>query len=751
MKLILYSSQARTALHKDFFWAHATTVAPHHRVFINSEGNATGVAALELTTAASGSNVMHLRGNLNIDGVINAVNQDSLRIADSKVTLAYNDSSLEEPPSAGITVHGEPDDPEFSDAVASGDPLDETSRYYEKSLKWVKGPQGMDLLKTATGVDYSEGVVNESSWELRGGNFQLTYPKKVADGVVRNLSYGLRVNEREELEMFKRYWDSNLGEYRARRLARWGNGNNLGVTQPQQPIPRRWLAAAQGGTFVYAARDGQSLYMVGYNEEDWSQWPNGIYDAGGALSTRVQVGTLTNQLSYIVKYRQTTGIAQWLLQIGIVGSPTSGAGPNNVTEDKNGNVVVALGMWSLPNNVSTVDIEFRLNAASTSSLTVVSLPKHAENANILAVLRFTPSGMFLNATVVPNSNSGVVAFDHDNNMYIHGFEPSSTPFLNSDGTASSIVAPKPGSAYNSSYLVKYSSTGIVQWAAGFAISSRNSNTPLAIDSAGNIYVSGVYDTADAGKPVYNAGNVPSATVLLSEDEGVAVVKFSPQGIAQWILNIDTPDSSEFVTGLSVSPTDELFVTVDSAATENPTEFRNADGSQVTLPMQPVRADVIYLSKYNTSTGNLVWGTRIDAKPYNSYYQPNISYIDNKVVVCGTSWRESSVAVYSAGATAPTVLLPSQSGGTNGSIYAATFDINTGAVLGVGNVYIIDSNPDIRDMYALGSSVFILMYVKNPTDSTEPVQLTFDNGDTVTTFTRPPTHNLLLKTDIPNLV
>jgi hypothetical protein len=64
---------------------------------------------------------------------------------------------------------------------------DESTANYEKSLKWRSGPGG------------SPSASNESYWDLRGGHVRLSAPATAN----RAVSYGMRVNEREELEIYK--------------------------------------------------------------------------------------------------------------------------------------------------------------------------------------------------------------------------------------------------------------------------------------------------------------------------------------------------------------------------------------------------------------------------------------------------------------------------------------------------------------------------------------------------------------------
>lgn len=191
-----------------------------------------GREGMKLYTDAQNATVLRLDGRLDITGPINttAQNETVLNVNDKTITLAFPPAgSLDvhdggANTGAGILVYGVPESPAFSHSSA------EVQRdYYKKGLLWnngnpAPGRAGVDYLGTSAGVDYAAGDVKESFWEVRGGHLQMTIPR--ADGAqVRDLTYGFRINERGEIELFKRSWEG--GQYRARRLARWGHGSGM--------------------------------------------------------------------------------------------------------------------------------------------------------------------------------------------------------------------------------------------------------------------------------------------------------------------------------------------------------------------------------------------------------------------------------------------------------------------------------------------------------------------------------------------
>jgi uncharacterized protein (DUF2345 family) len=198
-----------------------STAGTQHDIFAANSN----VAAITMYRDVDES-VMHVLGRVDLDGAINTINKSNLDIADKVVVFASPDSSNVDLTDgmvnerSGIYIYGKPATPAFSNDPQPGDVHDVTQRYYEKSMIWCMGAQGMDKLGSATGIDYSTSILNESYWQLRGGNLQLTTAQ--SDGSnVRDTSYGFRINSRGELELYKHHWEN--GQYKSRKLKMWGH------------------------------------------------------------------------------------------------------------------------------------------------------------------------------------------------------------------------------------------------------------------------------------------------------------------------------------------------------------------------------------------------------------------------------------------------------------------------------------------------------------------------------------------------
>lgn len=202
--------------------------------------------------------------------------------------------------------------------------------------------------------------------------------------------------------------------------------------------------------------------------------------------------------------------------------------------------------------------------------------------------------------------------------------------------------------------IKYSSTGVVQWVArysGFA-NVPNAATAIAVDNAGNVYVTGSspginadfdfttikYNSAGAEQWVtkYNGpGNGEDYAVSLALDEAgnvyvagnssgigsgydFATVKYNSAGVEQWAARYNgTGNTSDYLNALAVDNTGNVYV----CGTVNNGNFIDAD--YVTI-------------KYN-SAGSVQWVATYDG-PGNSFDGARAISLDNagNVYVTGLS-------------------------------------------------------------------------------------------------------------------
>jgi hypothetical protein len=171
---------------------------------------------------------MHLYGNLNIEGVINATKSivhNRLEVQDKILSLGATSNYLDSVGTgtinydddgvvnngAGISIQGMPTDAVIPDGLQEQD----VAHLYEKSLKWNVNANGV----TALGGTDIEG---ESQWVLKGGAFYLNNVRTdpSTGEKTSETSFGLRINERDEMELIK--ISDASGSKVVKRVARFG-------------------------------------------------------------------------------------------------------------------------------------------------------------------------------------------------------------------------------------------------------------------------------------------------------------------------------------------------------------------------------------------------------------------------------------------------------------------------------------------------------------------------------------------------
>ena len=173
------------------------------------------------------TNVLYVNANLVITGTFETqdVINTNLTINDKIIELAFTsrDTPTEDGPyndSAGVKIDG------YVSANEDFNNIIEKKEFYEKSILWKYNKGGIDLLGTPAGVSQPDNDLAESYWDVRGGGIQMSVCKKDNDMNLSYLSYGFRINEYDQLELYKRSQGSN-GEFTIKRINRWGGCGSI--------------------------------------------------------------------------------------------------------------------------------------------------------------------------------------------------------------------------------------------------------------------------------------------------------------------------------------------------------------------------------------------------------------------------------------------------------------------------------------------------------------------------------------------
>jgi len=330
---------------------------------------------------------------------------------------------------------------------------------------------------------------------------------------------------------------------------------------------------------------------------DWSHFKATTVDSSGNIYAVGSVGSgsftfgsgvsVAGSGTVLVKY-DSNGTALWAKTL----SGNSGATFNAVALDSSGNIYVA-GSQS-----------------GSSSYTYGSGVSVAGNGTNNAVLvKYDSSGTALWArSVIANGNQShnsrfdAVAVDPWGDVYTAGYQSYDSYTY---GTIT-IQGGADGNRGNNSVLVKYDSSGTVQWAQTVSYSAGDylpgSNFyALATDSSGNVYAAG----SQVGTGIYTYGTNVSAQAVNSYDSGgaidnVVLVKYYNNGTALWARTASgyNPQYSSCFNALAIDSTGSVYA---AGRQSGNVSF----GSGVSLSDSVSGAILV---KYNTN-GDAQWAQR----------------------------------------------------------------------------------------------------------------------------------------------
>jgi len=200
-----------------------------------------------------------------------------------------------------------------------------------------------------------------------------------------------------------------------------------------------------------------------------------------------------------------------------------------------------------------------------------------------------------------------ISVDGSGNTYVTGaYPPASNPLTlyNSDGSAFATTLPNSGS--NDCFIVKYDTSGTVQWGARIAGGGNDQGNAISVDGSGNLYVTGYYAVSNP-LTLYNSDGSAFATTLpYSGVRSCFIVKYNTSGTVQWGARI-AGGGTDQGQAISVDGSGNLYVT--GLYSSNPLRLYNSDGSAFATTLPNSGSSDCFIAKYNTS-GTVQWGARI---------------------------------------------------------------------------------------------------------------------------------------------
>ena len=276
--------------------------------------------------------------------------------------------------------------------------------------------------------------------------------------------------------------------------------------------------------------------------------------------------------------------------------------------DENGNIYM-IGSYI---SGSTVTLK---NASGTTPVNSdITLPSSVFNEAF--IVKYNSSGVVQWATSINGTSNDVgnsITLDSDNNIYIIGrYNSTSTITLKNASGISQVNSDITLPAANAAFIVKYNSSGVVQWATSIDGTGNDIGNSITLDSDNNIYVTGGYNSTST-ITLKNASGISqvNSDITLPAANAAFIVKYNSSGVAQWATSIDGT-FSDSGNSITLDSDNNIYVAGRYYSTST-TILKNASGisqvnSDITLPSSLLNA--AFIVKYNSS-GVAQWATSID--------------------------------------------------------------------------------------------------------------------------------------------
>jgi hypothetical protein len=217
------------------------------------------------------------------------------------------------------------------------------------------------------------------------------------------------------------------------------------------------------------------------------------------------------------------------------------------------------------------------------------------------IAKYSSTGTVLWVTSINSVNGAVTIYgaatDSSGNVYITGTHTAALTIYNVGGTTGATLTFVGG---NDCFLIKYSPTGTVLWAALMTGTTTSSDVAYAVatDPSGNVFVTGNYTAAFT---LYNSDTTTGATLALTGGGDVFFAKYSSTGNVLWAARLAS-SGNDVAAGITTDTNGNMFATgyFSAAAT-----VYNANGTTGTS-LAFVGGIDVYLVKYS-STGTVTWG------------------------------------------------------------------------------------------------------------------------------------------------
>ena len=345
-----------------------------------------------------------------------------------------------------------------------------------------------------------------------------------------------------------------------------------------------------------AADNAGNIFVTGKTESgNFPRW-----NWAGAYNQNVWGGGISD--GFILKF-QADGSRQWATYYGgnQVDEPTS------ITTDNAGNIFVTgftLGSFPLQNWAGAYNRAFMVSPA---------------NQPDAFILKFTADGACQWATCyggIMSDEGCSITTDNDGNIFVTGGTASlDFPIQNWSGAYNQAF--KGIGTGADAFILKFLVNGSLQWATYYGGSAPDVGASMAIDSAGNIFVTGGTQSGDF--PIQNWGGAYNQAIYGGGTDAF-ILKFLANGSLQWGTWYGGSSTDGFPNGqMAIDDCGNVYIIFPAAA--NMPLHVSTCGEYGDNSFNGANAD-LYITRFS-STGTRVWDT---------YFGGNANDFSNSIAV-----------------------------------------------------------------------------------------------------------------------
>jgi len=291
---------------------------------------------------------------------------------------------------------------------------------------------------------------------------------------------------------------------------------------------------------------------------------------------------------YLLRLKRTPSPLEWAFAIGLGASQDEG---HFVEVDAHGNVIVA----GLLRGFADVD-----PSAGSAAYGPIG------SGGDVFVAKFAPDGTYLWSRVVTHRTNpdwtigdekiGGMTVDHNGNIVVVGTFRTDGTTMDFPNTAQDLQSE---GGYTDGFIWKLSQNGTHVFAKKFGQENAETANGVAVDTSGNIYVTGTFDYEVEWKPgsTIEAFNY-SYVVDHSASDDVWVAKYSSGGTIQW-ASVSGGEGDDAPTDISVnSATGQVYV----VGTFTGEDFRANHMANYSSLVTKTGSTDAFITRYSASTG-----------------------------------------------------------------------------------------------------------------------------------------------------